>query len=71
LILPADLPLIQPETHKQFLDLKGNQVAAPVVLAQFATEIIANDVGCMTDIDTVQDLLKAQQILQDQASAQP
>jgi molybdenum cofactor cytidylyltransferase len=96
LILPADLPLIQPETlrqvadvplqqavvvpvyqgqrghpvrfaavcRQQLLDLQGNQGAAPVVRAYGATEIIVDDIGCVTDIDTVQDLLQAQQLLQ-------
>lgn len=96
LILPADLPLIQPETLRQVADvplqqavvvpvyqgqrghpvrfarvcgpqlmeLHGNQGAAAVVRAHGATEIMVNDIGCVTDIDTVQDLLQAQQILQ-------
>lgn len=96
LILPADLPLLQPQTIRrvaeaptqhtvvrpmyqgrhghpvrfarvlgpQLVGLEGNQGAALVVKAQGATELIVNDVGCVTDIDTVQDLQQAQQILQ-------
>jgi molybdenum cofactor cytidylyltransferase len=103
LILPADLPLIRPETlrqvaeapaqqavvvpvyqgqrghpvrfagvcRQQLLDLHGNQGAAPVVRAYGATEIIVNDIGCVTDIDTVQDLLQAQQILQGRHGSVP
>lgn len=96
LILPADLPLIRPETlrlvadapaqqavvvpvyqgqrghpvrfarvcREQLMELTGNQGAASIVRSHGATEIMVNDVGCVTDIDTVQDLLQAQQILQ-------
>lgn len=96
LVLPADLPLLQPETIRQvaqapaqhavvrpvyqgrrghpvrfaralgaqLMGLKGNQGAAPVVIAQGATELIVNDAGCVTDIDTVQDLQQALQLLQ-------
>jgi molybdenum cofactor cytidylyltransferase len=95
LILPADLPLIQPETLRQvatapaqhavlrpvyqgrrghpvrfgrscgpqLLELKGNQGAAPVVIAQGATELIVDDAGCVTDIDTMQDLQQALALL--------
>lgn len=48
----------------QLMALHGNQGAAPVVRAFGATELPVNDAGCVTDIDTVQDLLRAQQILQ-------
>lgn len=96
LILPADLPLLQPETIRrvaeapaqqavvrpvyqgrhghpvrfaralgpQLMGLEGNQGAALIVKAQGATELIVDDAGCVTDIDTVQDLQQAQQILQ-------
>jgi molybdenum cofactor cytidylyltransferase len=95
LILPADLPLIQPATllavaqalqtaHQvipmfngqrghpvgfsakyasELSDLKGNRGAAQVNNAQAATELIVNDVGCVMDIDTLQDLEKAQNLL--------
>ena len=45
------------------LSLKGNQGAALVVSAYKATEIIVSDIGCVTDIDTVQDLQRAQALL--------
>lgn len=96
LILPADLPLVLPDTIRrvaaasvqhavvrpvyqgrhghpvrfartlgeQLMDLKGNQGAAPVVLAQGATELIVDDAGCVTDIDTVPDLQQALALLQ-------
>lgn len=96
LILPADLPLVRPDTLRQvaeasaqhavvrpvyqgrhghpvrfarsclpaLLDLKGNQGAAPIVRAHGAMELIVEDAGCVTDIDTVQDLAQAQALLQ-------
>ena len=49
------------------LDLKGNQGAAPVVRAQQAVNSVAflalDDVGIVTDIDTVDDLARAEQML--------
>lgn len=95
LILPADLPLIQPATLRavaqalqqsplvyprfqgqrghpvgfgriyavQLQNLLGNRGAAQLILAQTATELIVNDVGCVTDIDTLQDLELAQKLL--------
>jgi molybdenum cofactor cytidylyltransferase len=95
LILPADLPLVQPATllavaqalqqsplvypmfegqrgHPvgfdstyalQLSNLKGNKGAAQLIIARAATELIVNDAGCVTDIDTLQDLEKAQKRL--------
>jgi molybdenum cofactor cytidylyltransferase len=95
LILPADLPLIQPATllavaqalqhaglvypmyqgqrgHPVGFDrsyasplanLQGNKGAAQLIIAQAATELIVTDVGCVTDIDTLQDLESAQKLL--------
>jgi molybdenum cofactor cytidylyltransferase len=95
LILPADLPLIQPSTllavakalqhsslvypmlagqrghpvgfgrayAEQLANLKGNKGAAQLINAGAATELIVTDVGCVTDIDTLQDLEKARQLL--------
>jgi molybdenum cofactor cytidylyltransferase len=95
LILPADLPLIQPVTllavaqalqqsslvypmfagHRghpvgfgrayaaQLTSLQGNKGAAQIIIAGEATELIVSDVGCVTDIDTLQDLEKAQKLL--------
>jgi molybdenum cofactor cytidylyltransferase len=94
LILPADLPLIQPATllavanalqksslvypmfagqrghpvgfgrtyAAQLADLKGNKGAAQLIIAQAAIELIVTDVGCVTDIDTLQDLKRAQKL---------
>jgi molybdenum cofactor cytidylyltransferase len=95
LILPADLPLIQPATllavaqalrqsslvypmfagqrghpvgfghayAERLANLKGNKGAAQLINAGAATELIVTDVGCVTDIDTLQDLEKAQSML--------
>ncbi len=95
LILPADLPLIRPDTLRQvaladpahavvvpvfegqrghpvrfmkscgpqLMNLEGNQGAAKVVRAQAAIEMIVNDIGCVTDIDTVTDLQRAETLL--------
>lgn len=43
--------------------LKGNQGAAQLLLAGTATELIVNDTGCITDIDTLQDLQMAELLL--------
>lgn len=49
------------------LDLKGNQGAAGVVRAQAAINFVAyldvNDEGIVTDVDTVDDLMRAQALL--------
>jgi molybdenum cofactor cytidylyltransferase len=45
------------------LNLKGNQGAAPIIRAYTAIELIVNDVGCVTDIDTVDDLRAAGRLL--------
>ena len=95
LILPADLPLVRPDTLRHLADASMTQpVLRPVVNGQYghpvrfaricaqalralsgekgaasilrqfgATEMAVNDVGCITDIDTVQDLAAAAQIL--------
>lgn len=95
LILPADLPLIQPATllavaqalqtaHQiipmfnsqrghpvgfsaqyalELSNLKGNRGATQVKPAQTAIKLIVSDVGCVADIDTLQDLANAQQLL--------
>lgn len=51
----------------QLLALKGNQGAAPVVRAQAAMNSVAvlelNDVGVVTDIDTLDDLARAEKLL--------
>lgn len=103
LVLPADLPLIQPATllqvaealgandvvlpcfvrdgaheeaaqrghpvgfgavcKKDLLNLSGNKGAAGVIVSYTAIKIIVNDVGSVTDIDTVDDLLRAETML--------
>jgi molybdenum cofactor cytidylyltransferase len=45
------------------LNLKGNKGAASVLASYVAIEIVVNDVGCVTDIDTVQDLQRAQALI--------
>jgi len=45
------------------LDLKGNRGAASVVLARAVFSLLVNDVGCVTDIDTVTDLRAAERLL--------
>ena len=45
--------------REALLALKGNQGAAPVLRAFVATELIVNDPGTVTDIDTLQDLERA------------
>jgi len=51
----------------QLLALKGNQGAALVVIAQAAMNSVAvlelNDVGAVTDIDTLDDLARAEKLL--------
>ncbi len=43
--------------------LAGPQGAAPVVRAHGATELSVDDDGVLTDVDTVQDLARAEQLL--------
>jgi molybdenum cofactor cytidylyltransferase len=89
LILPADLPLISPQTilavaralkngaqaayplfqgqrghpvgfaaesGSELKNLKGNRGAVGILSAQSAIELIVSDVGCVTDIDTLEQL---------------
>jgi molybdenum cofactor cytidylyltransferase len=52
--------------------LQGNQGAALVVSAQAATKLIVDDVGCVMDIDTVEDLRRAaDQLAMREESGQP
>jgi len=98
LVLPADLPLVEPDTLRQVADalaregvtaaqpvhagrrghpvgfgpacrdallaLEGHQGAAPVLRAQSAKNSVAfvetEDVGTVTDIDTLDDLARAE-----------
>ena len=45
------------------LNLRGPQGAAAVVRAHAAFELSVNDIGCVTDIDTVEDLRAAERLL--------
>jgi len=98
LILPADLPLISPNTLRaiafaapcavtvpvyqgqrghpvrfglecagDLLNLQGNQGAAHIIRALDATYSVAmkelDDAGCVTDIDTLDDLARAEKLL--------
>ncbi|AEG92215.1 nucleotidyltransferase family protein [Ramlibacter tataouinensis] len=95
LVLPADLPLVQPSTlqavaralagHEavvpvfqgrrghpvgfaaacgaELAGLTGQQGAAPVLKRRGALELAVDDIGCVTDIDTVADLAEAQRRL--------
>ena len=47
----------------KLLNLQGNQGAVPVVRAFSAIEIIVDDRGVISDIDTVDDLVRAQTII--------
>lgn len=105
LILPADLPLIRPETLRQvaladpaqtvvvpvyqvqgqqqgqrghpvrfmkvcgpqLMHLQGPKGAALVMQAHPAVEISVSDIGCVTDIDTLADLQRAQTLLSQRA----
>jgi molybdenum cofactor cytidylyltransferase len=49
--------------RQALLDLKGDQGAAAVVRRYSAFELTVNDAGCVTDIDTLDDLKKAEQLL--------
>lgn len=92
LVLPGDLPLVQPATLRavaqalgqhavvvpvyrgerghpvgfaaacgtQLMALGGAQGAAPVVKARGATLLAVDDVGVVTDVDTLADLAKAE-----------
>jgi molybdenum cofactor cytidylyltransferase len=95
LILPADLPLIQPETLRRIaqapaasvvvptyqgrrghpvrfdaacgprlMALQGPQGAASIVQAMASTLLPVDDEGCVTDVDTVQDLQHAKELWQ-------
>ncbi|MES2582504.1 MAG: nucleotidyltransferase family protein [Pseudomonadota bacterium] len=43
--------------------LKGNRGAAPVLAMYNAIELVVNDAGCVTDIDTLNDLNRLVQLL--------
>lgn len=47
----------------KLLKLRGNKGAAGVLLAYYAMKLIVKDVGIITDIDTVDDLARAELVL--------
>ncbi len=49
--------------RQDLLDLRGNKGAAGVIIDYAAIKLIANDVGVVTDIDTVDDLARATSLL--------
>ena len=49
--------------REALLALKGNQGAAPVLRAYAATELVVDDLGTATDIDTLDDLAGAAALL--------
>jgi molybdenum cofactor cytidylyltransferase len=98
LILPADLPLISPQTilsvaraiesgaqaayplhegqrshpvgfahsaGEELQNLKGNRGAAGILSARSAIELIVNDVGCVMDVDTLEQLELARLMARD------
>jgi molybdenum cofactor cytidylyltransferase len=51
----------------KLLKLEGNKGAAGVLLAYTAIKLVVNDVGIVTDIDTVEDLARADAILKNRS----
>ncbi len=55
------------ECAKKLLNLKGNQGAAQLICAQEATDSVAlidvDDVGCVLDVDTLDDLARAEALI--------
>lgn len=49
--------------------LKGSQGAATILQAGATTELVVNDIGCITDIDTLPDLQAAELLMQARAAA--
>lgn len=49
--------------RRSLLNLKGDRGAALVVQAYAAMELVVEDVGCVTDIDTIDDLRVAERLL--------
>ena len=56
-----------PECASELLNLKGNQGAAQLIRARAATDLVAfisfNDLGCILDVDTLDDLQRAETLL--------
>lgn len=56
----------------ELMRLQGSAGAASVVKAHAAIELTVDDIGCVTDIDTVEDLRQAEQLLRGgRATAKP
>jgi molybdenum cofactor cytidylyltransferase len=55
---------------RALLDLKGDKGAAHLVRSYRAMELPLDDIGCVTDIDTVADLAIAERLLRCMASAE-
>ncbi|MFM9880153.1 MAG: NTP transferase domain-containing protein [Burkholderiaceae bacterium] len=53
----------------KLINLKGNQGAASVLLACNAMQLIVTDIGCVTDIDTLQDLQAAELLYRERLGA--
>jgi molybdenum cofactor cytidylyltransferase len=51
----------------KLLKLEGNKGAAGVLIAYTAMKLIVNDIGIITDIDTVEDLAKAEVLLKNRS----
>jgi len=49
--------------RQALLDLQGDKGAARVVRAYAAMELVVEDIGCVTDIDTVDDLQVAERLM--------
>ena len=52
---------------EKLLKLEGNKGAAGVLIAYDAIKLVVNDVGIITDIDTVEDLARAEVLLRDRS----
>lgn len=56
----------------ELMRLQGSAGAASVVKAHAAIDLTVDDIGCVTDIDTVEDLLQAEQLQRgNRAAAMP
>ncbi len=60
------------ECYQELLDLQGNNGAAQLIRARAATDSIAimalDDVGCITDVDTLADLQRAEVLLRNRCA---
>ena len=51
------------QCRENLLSLQGSKGAAPVLIQYAATEVVVDDIGVVTDIDTVDDLRRAQTLI--------